>query len=67
MLSFLSDIFVLIFWTDAISLIWVYLYFLKDGVLENLAASVADAQTLMSLYFALCTKVNDYWLATILV
>jgi symplekin len=28
----------------------------NDGVLENLAASVADAQTLMSLYFALCTK-----------
>ncbi|RLN35158.1 uncharacterized protein C2845_PM03G17210 [Panicum miliaceum] len=28
----------------------------NDGVLENLAASVADALTLMSLYFALCTK-----------
>ncbi|KAG2647814.1 hypothetical protein PVAP13_2KG241400 [Panicum virgatum] len=28
----------------------------NDGVLENLSASVADAQTLMSLYFALCTK-----------
>ncbi|CAN6206548.1 unnamed protein product [Urochloa humidicola] len=28
----------------------------NDGGLENLSASVADAQTLMSLYFALCTK-----------
>ncbi|KAF0908600.1 hypothetical protein E2562_026648 [Oryza meyeriana var. granulata] len=28
----------------------------KDGGLENLSSSVADAQTLMSLYFALCTK-----------
>ncbi|XP_062186782.1 uncharacterized protein LOC133890428 [Phragmites australis] len=28
----------------------------KDVGLENLSASVADAQTLMSLYFALCTK-----------
>lgn len=35
------------------------LYFLKSG-LENLSASVADAQTLMSLYFALCTKVSDH-------
>jgi symplekin len=36
------------------------LHFLKDVGLENLTASVADAQTLMSLYFALCTKVNNY-------
>ncbi|CAN6169343.1 unnamed protein product [Urochloa humidicola] len=28
----------------------------NDGGLQNLSASVADAQTLMSLYFALCTK-----------
>ncbi|KAG8099005.1 hypothetical protein GUJ93_ZPchr0013g34508 [Zizania palustris] len=28
----------------------------KDGGTENLSSSVADAQTLMSLYFALCTK-----------
>ncbi|KAK3128120.1 hypothetical protein QOZ80_7AG0582840 [Eleusine coracana subsp. coracana] len=28
----------------------------KDDGLDNLSASVADAQTLMSLYFALCTK-----------
>ncbi|XP_006658175.1 symplekin [Oryza brachyantha] len=28
----------------------------KDGGLEHLSSSVADAQTLMSLYFALCTK-----------
>ncbi|TVU37100.1 hypothetical protein EJB05_10391 [Eragrostis curvula] len=28
----------------------------KDDGLENMSASVADAQTLMSLYFALCTK-----------
>ncbi|KAG8043110.1 hypothetical protein GUJ93_ZPchr2169g6436 [Zizania palustris] len=27
-----------------------------DGGTENLSSSVADAQTLMSLYFALCTK-----------
>ena len=67
MLSFLSDIFMLIFWTDCNFADWVSLYFLKDGVLENLSASVADAQTLMSLYFALCTKVNDYWFAAILV
>ncbi|BAF22648.1 uncharacterized protein [Oryza sativa Japonica Group] len=28
----------------------------KDGGSENLSSSVADSQTLMSLYFALCTK-----------
>ncbi|CAN6200376.1 unnamed protein product [Urochloa humidicola] len=28
----------------------------NDGGLQNVSASVADAQTLMSLYFALCTK-----------
>uniref|UniRef100_A0A0D9X398 Symplekin C-terminal domain-containing protein n=1 Tax=Leersia perrieri TaxID=77586 RepID=A0A0D9X398_9ORYZ len=28
----------------------------KDGGSENMSSSVADAQTLMSLYFALCTK-----------
>ncbi|RCV14667.1 hypothetical protein SETIT_2G443400v2 [Setaria italica] len=28
----------------------------NDGGLENLSASMANAQTLMSLYFALCTK-----------
>lgn len=55
MLSLLSDVLVLIFFSD-----WVYLYFLKDVGLENLTASVADAQTLMSLYFALCTKVSSY-------
>ena len=38
-------------------LICLTLCFLKDGGLENLS-SVADAQTLMSLYFALCTKVS---------
>jgi hypothetical protein len=40
-------------------LIWWTSCFLKDGSLENLS-SVADAQTLMSLYFALCTKVTGY-------
>ena len=55
MLSLLSDVLVLIFFSD-----WVYLHFLKDVGLENLTASVADAQTLMSLYFALCTKVSNY-------
>ena len=55
MLSLLSDVLVLIFFSD-----WVYLHFLKDVGLENLTASVADTQTLMSLYFALCTKVSNY-------
>ena len=55
MLSLLSDVLVLIFFSD-----WVYLHFLKDVGLENLTASVSDVQTLMSLYFALCTKVSNY-------
>jgi hypothetical protein len=53
--------------TDCIFADLLYLYFLKDGGLETLSASMANAQTLMSLYFALCTKVSGYCLATILV
>ena len=42
------------------------LVFLKDVGLEKLTPSMPNAQTLMSLYYALCTKVNGYWLQTIL-
>jgi symplekin len=35
---------------------WDELCLMKDGGSENLSSSVADSQTLMSLYFALCTK-----------
>lgn len=39
---------------------WDELCLMKDGGSENLSSSVADSQTLMSLYFALCTKVSIY-------